>query len=82
MQTRMWANRSQRRFSRSIACARRPGLSASQRVLMRSARQLAKLCRQGTALVHEARDHQADPAVIAAARKMASDLTRTKHAVP
>lgn len=49
---------------------------------MQSARQLAKLCRQGTALVHEARDHQADPAVIAAARKMASDLTRTKHAVP
>jgi len=49
-------------------------------VLMRSARELAKLCRDGAALVAEAREHHADPAVMAAARKMASDLQRTKHA--
>lgn len=49
-------------------------------MLMRSARQLAKLCRDGAALVTEARDHHADPAVMAAARKMHSDVLRTKHA--
>jgi hypothetical protein len=48
-------------------------------VLLRSARQLAKLCRDGAALLAEAREHQADPAVMAAARKMASTLLRTKH---
>jgi hypothetical protein len=48
--------------------------------LLRTAGQLAKLCEQGAALVAEARDHDADPPVMAMARKMASDLQRTKHA--
>jgi hypothetical protein len=49
-------------------------------VLLRTAGQLTKLCQQGAALVAEARDHHADAAIMAAARKMASDLLRTKHA--
>jgi hypothetical protein len=47
----------------------------------RSARQLAKLCQDGAALAAEARDANAPPSVMAAARKMASDLQRTKHAL-
>jgi hypothetical protein len=35
-------------------------------VLMRSARQVAKLCRDGAALVADARDAHAPPAVMAA----------------
>jgi hypothetical protein len=48
-------------------------------VLLWSARQLSKLCRDAAALVAEARDADAPPAVMSAARKMASDLQRTKH---
>src|SRR6266542_3976652 len=48
--------------------------------LLRAARQLAKLCEQALRLVSEARDHDADTAVTAMARKMASELQRTKHA--
>ena len=50
-------------------------------VLLRSARELAKLCQQGADLVAEARGHHADSAVMAAARMMASDLQRGKHAI-
>jgi hypothetical protein len=49
-------------------------------VLLRSARELAKLWQQGAALVAEAREHHADQAVMAAARQMASDVQRSKHA--
>jgi len=51
-------------------------------VLLRTARELARLCRGAAKLVQEARDagHQ-DDTVIAAARLMHSDLLRTKHAV-
>jgi hypothetical protein len=48
-------------------------------VLLRSARQLAKLCRDGTELVAEARDANATPSVLAAARQMHSTLPPTKH---
>ena len=47
---------------------------------MRSARRLARLCRDGAALVAEARDHEVGDAVMAGVRKMHSDLLRTKHA--
>ncbi|HYT79832.1 MAG TPA: hypothetical protein VEQ37_11355 [Actinomycetota bacterium] len=50
-------------------------------VLLKSARRLAKLCRDGAALVVEARDHDANPTVMAAARRLHSELLRTKHAV-
>jgi len=49
-------------------------------VLLRSARQLAKLCRDGAALVAEARDADAPRVVMAATRQMHSNLQRTKHA--
>jgi hypothetical protein len=49
-------------------------------VLLRTARQLAKLCEQGATLVAEARAHRAAPAVMAAARRMHSETLRTKHA--
>jgi uncharacterized protein YbjT (DUF2867 family) len=48
--------------------------------LLQAARQLAKLCEQGAALATEARDHRADAVVMMAARKMSSELLRTKHA--
>jgi hypothetical protein len=48
-------------------------------VLLRSARTLSMLCRDGTALVTEARESQAPPSVVAAARQMHSTLLRTKH---
>lgn len=58
---------------------RRPcHVTTSFAVLRRSARELARLCRDGAALVAEARAHHADAAVMAAARKMASDLQRTE----
>jgi hypothetical protein len=50
-------------------------------VLMRTARQLAKLCRDGAALVAEARDRSAPEQVMAAARSMHSELLSTKHAL-
>jgi len=49
-------------------------------VLLRSASQLAKLCEQGAALVKEARHRQVDGVVLGAARRMHSELLRTKHA--
>ena len=48
-------------------------------MLMRSARTPAKLCRDGAALVAEARDHDPPPTVMPRPGKMASDLLRTKH---
>ena len=50
-------------------------------VLLRSARQLAKLCRDAAALVSEARDHEVPPEVMAGVRKVHSDLLRSKHAL-
>ncbi|HYT78328.1 MAG TPA: hypothetical protein VEQ37_03555 [Actinomycetota bacterium] len=50
-------------------------------VLLRTARQLSKLCQQGAGLVEEARDRDAPEQVMAAPRSMHSELLRTKHAV-
>jgi hypothetical protein len=49
--------------------------------LLRTTRQLAKLCEQGASMVQEARVRQADSVVMAAARQMHSELLSTKHAV-
>src|SRR5262249_46814272 len=48
--------------------------------LLTMARRLSKLCRQGVAVVIEARDHHADPSVMDAASHMASELLKTEHA--
>jgi hypothetical protein len=50
-------------------------------VLLRTARQLAKLCQDGAALVEKARARSAPDQVMAAARQMRWELLRTKHAV-
>jgi hypothetical protein len=49
--------------------------------LMRAARQLAKLCDSGAAMVAQARDSDAAEALMIAARQMHSELLRTKHSV-
>jgi hypothetical protein len=49
-------------------------------VLLRTARRLSDLCAQGAAHEAEARDHYADAAIMAAARRMHSETLRTKHA--
>jgi hypothetical protein len=48
-------------------------------VLLRSARQLSKLCLDAAVLLTQAREAHAPPAVEAAARQMALNLMRTKH---
>ena len=51
------------------------------RTLVRTARQLAKLCQDGAALVPDARERRAPESVMAAARSMHSQLLRTKQAI-